>query len=164
MRAQKITFILCIELSLKTSLNSILSGEHRANSPWQGVTSLSLFCDKSDMLKPQFDPSSTGQSIRRASSYSSFPSGGCMCSPFVYGGGRQSWNAAAKEMDGKDKKENFHVVNSMCPILSCRCDAGWVKIQSFMPIYKLGVVGWWAVKESRVLAQRERKRKIIALL
>ncbi len=29
MRAQKITFILCIELSLKTSLNSVLSGEHR---------------------------------------------------------------------------------------------------------------------------------------
>ncbi len=28
MRAQKITFILCIELSLKTSLNSVLSGEH----------------------------------------------------------------------------------------------------------------------------------------
>lgn len=28
MRAQKITFILCMELSLKTSLNSALSGEH----------------------------------------------------------------------------------------------------------------------------------------
>lgn len=29
MRAQKITFILCMELSLKTSLNSVPSGEHR---------------------------------------------------------------------------------------------------------------------------------------
>lgn len=29
MRAQKITFILCMELSLKTSLNSALSGERR---------------------------------------------------------------------------------------------------------------------------------------
>lgn len=28
MRAQKITFILCVELSLKTYLNSVLSGDH----------------------------------------------------------------------------------------------------------------------------------------
>lgn len=33
------------------------------------------------------------------------------------------------------------------------------KYRVFMPIYKLGVVGWWAVKESRVLAGRQRKRE-----
>lgn len=33
-----------------------------------------------------------------------------------------------------------------------------------MPIYKLGVVGWWAVKESRVLAQRRRGEKEAVLL
>lgn len=43
MRAHKITFILCIELSLKTSLNSMLSGEHRIACLGFRVISLCLF-------------------------------------------------------------------------------------------------------------------------
>lgn len=45
MRAQKITFILCIELSLKTSLNSVLSGEHHVACLGISVIYLSLHAD-----------------------------------------------------------------------------------------------------------------------
>lgn len=49
MSAQKIIFILCIELSLKTSLNSVLSGEHHVACLGITVIYLSLsddfFCE-----------------------------------------------------------------------------------------------------------------------
>lgn len=89
MRAQKITFILCIELSLKTSLNSGPSGEHRVAC--LGITVTFMFLripissvKNSDMSKPRsLTQVGTGQSICQMSSSSSFTSRGHMCSSIV---------------------------------------------------------------------------------
>lgn len=110
MRAQKITFILCIVLSLKTSLNPMLPGERRL--AWLGIKSHLfltvwwVFLWNFDILKPVFDP------------------------------GRTDHTHMPKEhmenVQNKKKKvwwEKFYVVNSMCPILSSWCRAGGGRVK-----------------------------------
>lgn len=71
MGAQKITFILCIELSLKTSLNSALSGEHRVAC--LGITAIYL-SPRADLVREtltcqnqSLNPGGAGQSIHQMS-------------------------------------------------------------------------------------------------
>lgn len=67
MRAQKITFILCIELSLKTCLNSVLSGDHHVARLDISAIYLSLHggfvCETPTGQKPTFDPGGMDQLI-----------------------------------------------------------------------------------------------------
>lgn len=82
MRVEKITFILCIKPSLKTSLNSVQTGERRLACLGEGVLPLSLPDDLSK--KPDPDPQLAGvnQLARRVPDLS-FTSWRHMCSSFV---------------------------------------------------------------------------------
>lgn len=57
MRAQEITFILCVELSLKTRLNSVLSGDHHVAclgiylSPHAGFACETLTCQNQHLTQ-----------------------------------------------------------------------------------------------------------------
>lgn len=141
MRAQKIPFILCIELSLKTSLNSALSGEHHVACLGISAIYISLQVE------------SVRETVRRVKTRV-WPSWyGSYNSPdehllIIYKQRTHvwpyclSWERKLKHRSrrggGRRGKKNFYMVNSMCPILSCWCYAevggrwaGWVKIQSF---------------------------------
>lgn len=103
MRAQKITFILCIELSLKTALNSVLSGEHRVACLGITVIYLSL-CADSVCATMTCQNQSLTQVVRvsrfaRWAPSHHFTSRRCMCSPIVWGG--LSWNTGAWKRAGK---------------------------------------------------------------
>ena len=141
MRAQKITFILCIEScpwKLLWTLRCLESSVLLVRVFQSFISACSICLWKPPTCrKPEVDPGGTGQWIRQMSAQSSFTSAGWMCSPIVWGELKYRRMERWREK-GRKKKKNFYMVNSMCPILSCWCYAGaggrwagWVKTQSF---------------------------------
>lgn len=76
------------------------------------------------MSKPEFDPGGMGQSIRQMNASVVIYKQEDVCVALLSdrGGDVETWEQ--RKYREKDKKENFYMVNSMCPILSCWCYAG----------------------------------------